>query len=448
MKKLQNFVKKNIFLIGSIFALALFFYPVLSLAQVYDPLVKIPGIAAGAGVEGYLGGIYKFLIGVVGVVAMGAIVIGGAQYMTSAGNTSRAGGAKETITAAIYGLVLALLSWVIVFEINPDILVLKRPNTPFTSGHYSGVAKTLQCALAGGNGTSTAPCSCIDGTNKITDTGASKTQTKITLVLNPTSATVPATINISGKLTDINGASIGAKPFKLNMTSLSFNASRNPVSFNTAADGSFNLTSSPTSCAGTEQWQVVFEGDTAYQSSGSNGVSVTVTGGSSCVLAGYPVQPATSLWSAGSVCNTVCSDTTRASDGKYHCIVVGARAGWIGGNPLTYTDEQLRAFAVNTGTDASPYVTYDGSYYIFEVEKYSTSFYPIVEYTHDTNEDMKCDAPLNHIGWNTSVAVYAAPAGIACKASSQAETCSQMFCIKDSKGNTANTLFYYSILKK
>ena len=42
--------------------------------------------------------------------------------VTSAGNAGKLANAKEIITSAILGLVMALLSWLILFVINPDLV--------------------------------------------------------------------------------------------------------------------------------------------------------------------------------------------------------------------------------------------------------------------------------------------------------------------------------------
>lgn len=163
---LKNISKKNI-VFFIILTLGLVLSPVFAFAQ-YNPLVSIPGITGSAGVTGYLGGLYSFLISVVGIVAMGAIVIGGARYLTSAGNPSAVEDAKHTIYQAIYGLLLALTSWVIVKEINPDILVLKNPAVTMNSGRYnSGAFDISKCAIPGGDGLTTkTACYCVDNTKQ------------------------------------------------------------------------------------------------------------------------------------------------------------------------------------------------------------------------------------------------------------------------------------------
>jgi len=69
--------------------------------------------------------------------------------------------------SAVYGLALALGSWLIINVVNPDILVLKPPGVGLPGGKYvydPGPAN-LACANSTGNGTTQAPCKCADGTN-------------------------------------------------------------------------------------------------------------------------------------------------------------------------------------------------------------------------------------------------------------------------------------------
>src|SRR3989344_4011754 len=54
--------------------------------------------------QDYLSNLYNFLLGLVGVAAMGSIVYGGVLYIISAGNPSRVGSAKQAIGNGIIGI--------------------------------------------------------------------------------------------------------------------------------------------------------------------------------------------------------------------------------------------------------------------------------------------------------------------------------------------------------
>ena len=63
---------------------------------------------------GVANGIINTVLAVLGVVAVGAIILGGVQYATSAGDPAKIKTAKNTILYALMGLVIALLAFAIV----------------------------------------------------------------------------------------------------------------------------------------------------------------------------------------------------------------------------------------------------------------------------------------------------------------------------------------------
>ncbi len=286
---------------------------------------------------------YDFLISVVGLVAMGAIVIGGARYLTSVGNPSAIEDAKHTIYSAIYGLLLALTSWVIINTINPDILALKNPAMSWSATGYAPAAKDPLAMCVGpgnlGNGT-TVPCKCMDAKNPDENVIASfgSSPSNLTLSATPATTTVGGgTIAVSGKLTDATtGAPIGGATLKMLFINPSVDASGilsstscswlswwfgGCPSLITAADGSFSLNLGPAGCSGTEEWQMVFDGiGSSFTASGSNIVEVTATGLPKCTAAAnYPTTPAVSFFDNSKLCEQVCSNSSLAKDGQYHC---------------------------------------------------------------------------------------------------------------------------------
>jgi hypothetical protein len=69
--------------------------------------------------------IYKFALGICGVVALFSIIVGAFQYATSAGDSSKAGDAKDRITQALLGIVILLCAVLILNIVNPDLVNLK-----------------------------------------------------------------------------------------------------------------------------------------------------------------------------------------------------------------------------------------------------------------------------------------------------------------------------------
>jgi len=125
-------------------------------STVYTPLVQIPGVGSPKNLSQYLVGLYNFLLSIVGIAAVLMMVIGGFKYLTAAANPSAAGDAKDIIYNAVFGLLLALLTWVIVSTINPDLLVIKRPETGI-SGSYNPMCTTSAADAAF--------CDCVNGSS-------------------------------------------------------------------------------------------------------------------------------------------------------------------------------------------------------------------------------------------------------------------------------------------
>ncbi|MFA5853455.1 MAG: pilin [Patescibacteria group bacterium] len=73
----------------------------------------------------YVSGAYTFLISIIGVVAAVMMIIGGFQYLTSAGDSGKIGAARKRIVDALIGVVLALSSYLLLFTINPDLVRFK-----------------------------------------------------------------------------------------------------------------------------------------------------------------------------------------------------------------------------------------------------------------------------------------------------------------------------------
>jgi hypothetical protein len=150
-------VKTNRLAIAALLFASLLFAPASVLAQrtggqtefIPAPIVTeivIPGTPVAPGEETagrlvdlaqYIGIIYNFLISIVGMMAAIMFVIGGFQYVTSAGDQGKIGAAKKRITDALIGMVLALGAYTLLNTINPALLTLKLP------GGISGVRQEV-----------------------------------------------------------------------------------------------------------------------------------------------------------------------------------------------------------------------------------------------------------------------------------------------------------------
>ena len=128
-------IKKTTFII--VFISAIFVSASFMVAKAYEPLVRLPGLPSTGDINlsQYVVGLYNFLLSIVGIVAVMMLIIGGMKYITAAGNASVISDAKDTIWNALWGLLLALLSWVIVSTINPDVLYIKDPASSLVGGY-------------------------------------------------------------------------------------------------------------------------------------------------------------------------------------------------------------------------------------------------------------------------------------------------------------------------
>lgn len=113
------------------------FIPLFSFAYTLE--VGIPGqsgASAGSNVTfpQYLQYLYTFAIGIVGAVAFVVLVWAGIKRITSSGAIDQKSEAKEQIWAALMGLGLVLLSFLILNTINPTLVSTTLPpvGTPST----------------------------------------------------------------------------------------------------------------------------------------------------------------------------------------------------------------------------------------------------------------------------------------------------------------------------
>lgn len=77
---------------------------------------------------GYIARLYQFGLMIVGFVALGAIIFGAAQYTLSAGNMASKEEGKAWMLNAIYGILLLLGAYLILYTINPSLVSLTNPS--------------------------------------------------------------------------------------------------------------------------------------------------------------------------------------------------------------------------------------------------------------------------------------------------------------------------------
>ena len=121
MKELFKKIKKVFFLIP-------LFYPFLVFARDYH-LPFLPGpkkIDAGS-LETFLQDLFSFGLGVAGFLAVVFLIWGSIEYMLYPSNLTQERKAKEKIWNAIFGLILILATYLILYNINPDLVKIRLP---------------------------------------------------------------------------------------------------------------------------------------------------------------------------------------------------------------------------------------------------------------------------------------------------------------------------------
>ncbi|MCK5357217.1 MAG: hypothetical protein KAJ48_02380 [Elusimicrobiales bacterium] len=132
--------KKTISLIIFLSITLLFFIALINIQPVYadksiamNLQVGLPGFGEkGAKINvtpdtlgKYIKAIYTYAIGIVGIFSTVVIIYGGLLWAMAGGNNSKVDAAKGYIGSALTGLVLALVSYTLLYMINPALVELK-----------------------------------------------------------------------------------------------------------------------------------------------------------------------------------------------------------------------------------------------------------------------------------------------------------------------------------
>ncbi len=96
----------------------------------------------------YLNAWYKFVVGVVGILATVIMMWGGFKWLTSRGNAAAIGDAKDRIWSAVIGLVLVFLSYNILFIINRQLVNPTLPDLKGLPGSHGFVNQSSTPASA------------------------------------------------------------------------------------------------------------------------------------------------------------------------------------------------------------------------------------------------------------------------------------------------------------
>lgn len=150
-KKTNHLLKSTVL---SFVVLLLSLPMLVSAADTFVPLTGIPGVTNQKDFGDFLNGAFKVGLAIAATLAVVMITIGGLEYMTTDSVNNKTEG-KSKIQNAIIGLLIALLIWLILFTINPNLLNLdlqidgeSRVPSDYESDAY-GIKPTVN--LRGGN---------------------------------------------------------------------------------------------------------------------------------------------------------------------------------------------------------------------------------------------------------------------------------------------------------
>lgn len=113
------------FVIAFILIMPMFVYAETATPIKYTPIEDIPFVGKQSEFTAYLKAIFQFGIAAIAIVSVITIMIGGYLYIFS-GGSKEVEKAKSMVVNALLGLGLALVSWIIVYTINPDLVELKK----------------------------------------------------------------------------------------------------------------------------------------------------------------------------------------------------------------------------------------------------------------------------------------------------------------------------------
>jgi len=121
---------KNVRYLKWLIFVALFVAPVKALAGWKLEVGIIPPLNTNAEVslDQYVTGIYNFAAMAVGIIGVLMFLVGGFQYMISAGNRGMSGEAKKTMINAVIGIVLVLGAYLLLSTINKELIDFQALN--------------------------------------------------------------------------------------------------------------------------------------------------------------------------------------------------------------------------------------------------------------------------------------------------------------------------------
>jgi len=79
----------------------------------------------------YIAGVYKYAIIVIGIIAVVMMILSGLRWTMSGGDQGKIGEAQKGIAGSLVGLLLAIGSYAILYNVNPELVVFKNLRVKF-----------------------------------------------------------------------------------------------------------------------------------------------------------------------------------------------------------------------------------------------------------------------------------------------------------------------------
>ena len=109
----------------------------IPIAHAVTIAVTLPGVQSDSSVQNIISGSYIFILSLAGLLAFATIIFAGIKYSVSAGNAGRQSDAKDQILQAFLGVLLLLGASIILYTINPNLVILKLPTLTSLRGTAS-----------------------------------------------------------------------------------------------------------------------------------------------------------------------------------------------------------------------------------------------------------------------------------------------------------------------
>ena len=171
----------------------------------YVPLETVPGVTqtgTSVNLASYIPAVIKLAIGLAGALAVVMIVVGGIQYLSTDAWFDKKDGVAR-IKNALWGLGLAISSWLILYTINPHLVTLQFPHvslpettftftSPTTTADVTAPSSAGNMCLSNDKGLDNqhgfVSCSCVHCVNGTTVTALSD-GTRVSLAFNQNAVT-------------------------------------------------------------------------------------------------------------------------------------------------------------------------------------------------------------------------------------------------------------------